>query len=62
MICHDCIWSTTFTKRADEPSSFGCKRPHAGGVYVLNPDAPTCLPRDWTPKAEAGRAALEPGS
>lgn len=49
--CRTCVWATSFTPRPDEPSGFGCKHPQAGGVYVLNPEEPTCLPRDWAPAA-----------
>jgi hypothetical protein len=49
--CHDCRWSHTFNARPDErerygfgATGYGCKHSVDGGVYVTNPDQPTCLP------------------
>lgn len=48
--CFVCAYHHSFRARADEQerygfgeTGYGCKHPVDGGVYVLNPDAPTCL-------------------
>lgn len=48
--CFDCVFFHEFNARPDEQQRYGfgakgwgCKHPVDGGVYVLDPESPTCL-------------------